>query len=163
MVDPTSLAWASHKRLLAWEAHLQRRETLRVLTLCSCSSLTNDLEPFGPKSVFSGLDEHVVVWARIADIKKETRVQMDWYNPNQDHVFSVFMDVRACTDERPTRVVWSHMRVPLVHHIQHGLGIWEVRLNAVDKVCRFRVIDVSSDYSRNHSKSVTSTFLDRRY
>lgn len=136
---------------------------MKLVSVCTCTSLTDDGYPSDVKSVFTELDETVVIWAKLAEVRQDTSVKMDWFAPNKQRLLSVNIDVEACTDQRPFRCVWSFMKIPLARQVEHGFGVWEVFLQPFNDACRFRLADISNGYGSKGSRPEAAIILDKVY
>jgi len=108
------------------------------------------------KKVFSEVDDFIIVWCQAKNIKKESQVSMEWYNPEGKLVFTINIDVKPTNQEHPYRYFWSVMRYNFINAIKGKVfGVWKVKIKPFDIEYEFVIKDLKSYSLFKESKTIS--------
>lgn len=106
---------------------------IKIINIYSCNNLAEDFTPVNIKTIFNELDQHIIVWCKAKEIKTNTDITMEWFNPENKRVFSIKIVIEKTTKQRPFRYFWSAMKFNLINGIDVKTeGKWTVVVKPYD-------------------------------
>jgi len=80
--------------------------------------------------VFSEVDDFIIVWCQAKNIKKESQVSMEWYNPEGKLVFTINIDVKPTNQEHPYRYFWSVIKKHMIKTKKNRGCLFQLKKNS---------------------------------
>ncbi|GAB6891857.1 hypothetical protein JCM14450A_28630 [Geobacillus stearothermophilus] len=135
---------------------------INIVEICSCTALDHHLKPLNKKNVFNYLDEVVIVWCKAVNIKQDTKIMMEWYNPGEELVFTISIDLEKTNNHRPFRYFWSLMKYSLLYGIQgKKFGKWTVKITPLNIMYTFMVTELSTNYKNKMNPDTKTSLFDK--
>ncbi|WP_205597821.1 hypothetical protein [Anoxybacillus sp. MB8] len=87
---------------------------------------------------------------------------MEWYNPGEELVFTISIDVEKTNNHRPFRYFWSLMKYNLLYGIEgKKFGKWTVKITPLNIMYTFMMTELSTNYKNKINPDSKTSLFDK--